>query len=650
MTGSRSLGRLVASALAVGASGRALQVEGVYEWAGVFELEHEDHTWIAQKVGGDYADASMKYVALATTSGDEAGIEAVEGAGEAALGGDCADLASGGTIEVGTCYTLVFDASADTSTWTIAAEHGFVAMFTEHVPVEFERDTHYLQDASGGDVEPLAEEGSDGHDHGGHAAYEGAYEWVGVFELEHGETYAWTSQKVDGDYADGSMDLVVLEVSGDTEEAVHAVETAAEKLINGTTAACAEVSPGVTLGEGTCYTLVFDDAVYSSLWEIAVPARRRQLGDGHGHSHGDGDYGYFAFFAQHVPTEFELDSHYLKDETGEDVEPLYEWDAFSSESSSSSSNRRGYAWRHSMIATAVVLACTFVGLLGRIPFRNAAALRSDDVLPFASALGVGALLGCAVFLMFVESTHLIAARWAEETQATWRFGVMVLAGYVSGLIGNICFPRATAADAKKGARADEPESAEPINEKGVVGLDAVAVTEVEPDYAFCFNIFMGDFLHNFVDGIFIANAFLDCASGRGWVVTAATIYHELVQEFGDFFLLIGPGGLGVIASCFVNLMSGTSVMIGAAVYLATKPGNGTQGLMLAYSGGVYTYVACTEAAEHMLNGAGRFSPAKRFGLLVAFALGAVGIGLVLLDHVHCTPKDSDGDSGGGHAH
>ena len=36
MTGSRSLGRLVASALAVGASGRALQVEGVYEWAGIF--------------------------------------------------------------------------------------------------------------------------------------------------------------------------------------------------------------------------------------------------------------------------------------------------------------------------------------------------------------------------------------------------------------------------------------------------------------------------------------------------------------------------------------------------------------------------------------------------------------------------------------
>ena len=65
---------------------------GDFEWAGVFELEHEDHTWIAQKVGGDYADASMKYVALATTSGDEAGIEAMEDMAVEALGGDCADL------------------------------------------------------------------------------------------------------------------------------------------------------------------------------------------------------------------------------------------------------------------------------------------------------------------------------------------------------------------------------------------------------------------------------------------------------------------------------------------------------------------------------------------------------------------------------
>ena len=33
---------------------------------------------------------------------------------------------------------------------------------------------------------------------------------------------------------------------------------------------------------------------------------------------------FFAFFAEHVPTEFENDMHYLQDAAGEDVEPLVE--------------------------------------------------------------------------------------------------------------------------------------------------------------------------------------------------------------------------------------------------------------------------------------------------------------------------------------
>ena len=162
----------------------------------------------------------------------------------------------------------------------------------------------------------------------------------------------------------------------------------------------------------------------------------------------------------------------------------------------------------------------------------------------------------------------------------------------------------------------------------------------------------GDFWHNFVDGIFIAHSFLRCESGQGWVVTAGTIYHELVQEFGDFFLLVGPGGLTVPQACAVNFVSGVSVMIGAMWYLWLEPGMGTQGILLAFSAGVYTYVACTEAAGEMLHEVGRLSPAKRMGLVACFALGAIGIGLILLDHEHCGVKVADGeaDPHAGHNH
>ena len=74
---------------------------------------------------------------------------------------------------------------------------------------------------------------------------------------------------------------------------------------------------------------------------------------------------------------------------------------------------------------------------------------------------------------------------------------------------------------------------------------------------------------------------------------------------------------------------------------------GSQGLMLAFSAGVYVYIACTEAAVHAIHNAREFPPAKRLLLFLCFAAGAVGIGLVLLDHEHCAPKDAD-DSGHGH--
>mmetsp|Transcript_5586 Transcript_5586/g.17733 ORF Transcript_5586/g.17733 Transcript_5586/m.17733 type:complete len:290 (-) Transcript_5586:100-969(-) len=289
-----------------------------------------------------------------------------------------------------------------------------------------------------------------------------------------------------------------------------------------------------------------------------------------------------------------------------------------------------------MLATALVLLCTFVGILGRLPFKNVRELRADAVIAYSSALAAGALLGCAVFLMLVESTHLIAARYAEETQSTWRFGIMVLAGYAVGLVVSVAFPHDAGG---AGAWLAGPGSFDKLGD--------ASAEERRVDCAFCFNVFAGDFLHNFVDGIFVAGAFLDCSAGRGWVVAGATIYHELVQEFADFFLLIGPGGLSVLAASAVNFASGVSVMLGAAIYLWAEPGAGSQGLMLAFSAGVYVYIACTEAAVHAIHNAREFPPAKRLLLFLCFAAGAVGIGLVLLDHEHCAPKDAD-DSGHGH--
>ena len=67
----------------------------------------------------------------------------------------------------------------------------------------------------------------DGHDDHGHGAH--AFEWAGLFELKAG-TYKWSFAKVDGDYADPAMKMVILSAH-DIEE----VEEAAEKLLESET-------------------------------------------------------------------------------------------------------------------------------------------------------------------------------------------------------------------------------------------------------------------------------------------------------------------------------------------------------------------------------------------------------------------------------
>ena len=143
---------------------------------------------------------------------------------------------------------------------------------------------------------------------------------------------------------------------------------------------------------------------------------------------------------------------------------------------------------------------------------------------------------------------------------------------------------------------------------------------------------------------------MDCDVSKGWTVTTATVLHELAQEVSDFFLLVTQGGLSTLQALVVNVLSGVSVVLGAVVFLAVEPGNGTQGLILAFSAGLYVYIAATEVASTYIHK--HHEPAVRVSAILAFILGAVLIGLVLLDHSHCVAggSSSDGDPHAGHNH
>jgi len=63
---------------------------------------------------------------------------------------------------------------------------------------------------------------------------------------------------------------------------------------------------------------------------------------------------------------------------------------------------------------------------------------------------------------------------------------------------------------------------------------------------------LGDFFHNFADGLFIGNAFLLCNRSLAWTVTATTIFHELAQELADYCLLVNHVGLEPLIALALN--------------------------------------------------------------------------------------------------
>ena len=474
---------------------------------------------------------------------------------------------------------------------------------------------------------------ADDHAHG--------FEWAGLFELDAGE-YTWTAAKVGGEYADASMKIAFVPTSGHDTDAIEAVEesNAVEAMESD---ACVAVNPGTTLypDATSCYQLVFDDTIYFSLWKLVISSETD-----------------LAIFCEHYPTEFEFDSHFLKDASGNDVEPeAVEGEGETSGSSSDSSVN----WGATMGACMIVLLTTFAGILFMAPKCLAAV--GDNVNTFirlACAFASGSILSCACFLMWLESSHYIAANYDEEVDVTWRWGVSILSGFLLAVVNDVIVQflsperAATNGAATNGAEAANGTvvtKADADIQVVVDGADATGADATKINRSTCLAVLVGDGFHNVVDGIFIGAAFAGCNPAFGWTVAMSTVAHELSQELADFFVLIGPGGLKAPQALLVNFISQLGVVVGGLVFCASEPSSEAIGVMLAFGGGVYMYIGATECGGHMMKSEGS-TPKLALACVGLFILGAIVIGLVLLDHDHCEAEDDDGGDGGhdGHGH
>lgn len=134
-------------------------------------------------------------------------------------------------------------------------------------------------------------------------------------------------------------------------------------------------------------------------------------------------------------------------------------------------------------------------------------------------------------------------------------------------------------------------------------------------------IIVGDGIHNFVDGVLIAAAFL-ADPWLGLTTAIAVIAHEIPQEIGDFLVLIESGYARREALLWNALASMTAVVGGVLGYSTLTAVQAAIPYALAISAASFLYIAIADLVP-MLHRSAAARPAMAQVALMLFGIGIV---------------------------
>lgn len=139
-------------------------------------------------------------------------------------------------------------------------------------------------------------------------------------------------------------------------------------------------------------------------------------------------------------------------------------------------------------------------------------------------------------------------------------------------------------------------------------------------------IVTGDTLHNALDGVAIAAAFL-VSVPTGIITTIAIAAHEIPQEIGDFGLLLKKG-MKRLPVLLVNFFSALATVVAAVItYLLSSSNDLPIGGLLGLSAGFLLYIALSDVIPtlHEKQSSRRFYIAQPILLLLGVIVVAVSI-------------------------
>jgi len=143
-------------------------------------------------------------------------------------------------------------------------------------------------------------------------------------------------------------------------------------------------------------------------------------------------------------------------------------------------------------------------------------------------------------------------------------------------------------------------------------------------------IVVGDTVHNFVDGVLIAAAFLQ-STELGVVTAVAIIAHEIPQEVGDFLILL-HSGYSRMRALAVNLLSSAATIVGGVIgYFSLQLLEDLEPILLGVVAASMIYVAVADLIPGLHRRPELRHTASQ-ALLIALGIGAIAMVRVVLPH------------------
>ncbi len=268
-------------------------------------------------------------------------------------------------------------------------------------------------------------------------------------------------------------------------------------------------------------------------------------------------------------------------------------------------------WAYTLASVLVVSLVSLIGLLALS--QDAARLRRFQL--YLVSLAAGSLLGGAVLHLLPEAVDRLGTGLP--------FSLLLLGGFFGFFVLEkfLWHHHHGTEHAESAGERHRVHSHDPMAERPV---DEEAGPEARP-HPIVTMVLLGDGVHNFLDGMVIAAAYLADPT-VGMVTTLAVVLHEVPQEIGDFGVLL-HGGLSARQAVLFNFLSASTAILGAALVLLI--GGRIQGLeapLLTISAASFIYIAAADLIPELHRSR---EPRQALPQLLMITLG---LGLMVLVH------------------